>query len=92
MSSNRETDQKDIMLHNAAKKEYTMIISIIEQVYSLLWGDLIMIPLPGGRRSWNLFVGTSFDSDRNLFHNTNEISAAETFSGYDKVSFGEKRT
>lgn len=25
-----------------------MIISIIEQVYSLLWGDLIMIPLPGG--------------------------------------------
>ena len=36
------------MLHNAAKKEYTMIISIIEQVYSLLWGDLIMIPLPGG--------------------------------------------
>ena len=80
------------MLHNAAKKEYTMIISIIEQVYSLLWGDLIMIPLPGGRRSWNLFVGTSFDSDRNLFHNTNEISAAETFSGYGKVSFGEKRT
>ena len=38
------------MLHNAAKKEYTMIISIIEQVYSLLWGDLIMIPLPGGDR------------------------------------------
>ena len=36
------------MLHNAAKKEYTMIISIIEQVYSLLWGDLIMILLPGG--------------------------------------------
>ena len=25
-----------------------MIISIIEQVYSLLWGDLIMILLPGG--------------------------------------------
>lgn len=25
-----------------------MIISIIEQVYSLLWGDLITIPLPGG--------------------------------------------
>lgn len=25
-----------------------MIISIIEQVYSLLWGDLFMIPLPGG--------------------------------------------
>ena len=36
------------MLHNAAKKEYTMIISIIEQVYSLLWGDLITLPLPGG--------------------------------------------
>ena len=27
---------------------YTMIISIIEKVYSLLWGDLITIPLPGG--------------------------------------------
>lgn len=25
-----------------------MIVSIIEQVYSLLWGDLITIPLPGG--------------------------------------------
>lgn len=25
-----------------------MIISIIEQIYSLLWGDLIRIPLPGG--------------------------------------------
>ena len=25
-----------------------MIISIIEQVYSLLWGDLITLPLPGG--------------------------------------------
>ena len=30
------------------RRGYTMIISIIEQVYSLLWGDLIMIPLPGG--------------------------------------------
>lgn len=25
-----------------------MIVSIIEQVYSLLWGDLITVPLPGG--------------------------------------------
>ena len=25
-----------------------MIVSIIEQVYALLWGDLITIPLPGG--------------------------------------------
>ena len=25
-----------------------MIVSIIEQIYSLLWGDLITIPLPGG--------------------------------------------
>ena len=25
-----------------------MIVSLIEQVYSLLWGDLITIPLPGG--------------------------------------------
>ena len=30
------------------RRGYTMIISIIEQVYSLLWGDLITIPLPGG--------------------------------------------
>lgn len=30
------------------RRGYTMIISIIEQVYSLLWGDLIMIPLPWG--------------------------------------------
>ncbi len=58
-----------------------MIISIIEQDSAAR-----------GRQSWNLFVGTSFDSDRNLFHNTNEISATETFSGYGKVSFGEKRT
>ena len=25
-----------------------MIVSIIEQIYALLWGDLITIPLPGG--------------------------------------------
>lgn len=31
-----------------SRRGYTMIISIIEQVYSLLWGDLITIPLPGG--------------------------------------------
>lgn len=30
------------------RRGYTMIISIIEQVYSLLWGDLITLPLPGG--------------------------------------------
>lgn len=30
------------------RRGYTMIISIIEQVYSLLWGDLITIPLSGG--------------------------------------------
>ena len=32
------------------RRGYTMIISIIEQVYSLLWGDLITLPLPGGDR------------------------------------------
>lgn len=30
------------------RRERAMIISIIEQIYSLLWGDLIRIPLPGG--------------------------------------------
>ena len=30
------------------RRGYTMIVSIIEQVYSLLWGDLITIPLPTG--------------------------------------------
>ena len=25
-----------------------MIVNLIEQVYSFLWGDLIHIPLPGG--------------------------------------------
>ena len=30
------------------RRGYTMIISIIEQVYSLLWGDLITLPLPEG--------------------------------------------
>ena len=25
-----------------------MIVKLIEQVYSFLWGDLLQIPLPGG--------------------------------------------
>ena len=27
-----------------------MIVTLIEKVYSFLWGDLVQIPLPGGRR------------------------------------------
>jgi len=27
---------------------FTMIVALIEKVYSFLWGDLIHIPLPGG--------------------------------------------
>lgn len=27
---------------------FTMIVELIEKVYSFLWGDLIHIPLPGG--------------------------------------------
>ena len=25
-----------------------MVVSLIERIYALLWGDLIRVPLPGG--------------------------------------------
>ena len=31
-----------------------MIVTLIEKVYSFLWGDLVQIPLPGGSTLGNL--------------------------------------
>ena len=50
-----------------------MVITIIEKVYSFLWGDLITLPLPGGGT-----LGISFnpiiDPNRHLFYDPYKIS------------------
>lgn len=63
---------------------FTMIVALIEKVYSFLWGDLIHIPLPGGRERGNLTAHNSFDSDRNLFHCKDKTFTNQNVSGHDK--------
>lgn len=61
-----------------------MVITLIEKVYSFLWGDLFQIPLPGGG-SVGISLDYSVDSNRNLFHNPYKISSNPSFSGDGKI-------
>ena len=59
---------------------FTMIVALIEKVYSFLWGDLIHIPLPGGAQ----FSLGSTGGDRNLFHCKDKTFTNQNVSGHDK--------
>ena len=56
-----------------------MVITLIEKVYSFLWGDLFQIPLPGGGKCGNITSDYSVDSNRNLFHNPYKILPIRLF-------------
>ena len=62
-----------------------MVITLIEKIYSFLWGDLFQIPLPGGGKCGNITSDYSVDSNRNLFHNLYEISSNPSFPGDGKI-------
>ena len=63
---------------------FTMIVALIEKVYSFLWGDLIHIPLPGGGSVGISLLIILFDSDRNLFHCKDKTFTNQNVSGHDK--------
>ena len=54
-----------------------MIVTLIEKVYSFLWGDLIR-----REQSGDFTSDPSVDPDRNLFYGPDEMSACQTLSGY----------
>ena len=58
-----------------------MIVTLIEKVYSFLWGDLVQIPLPGGSTG-DFASNYIIDSRRNLFYNSDAFSADPVISGY----------
>ena len=53
------------------------MIAIIEKVYQFLWGDWIVLPLPGGSS-----FRTDIDSGRNLVYDPDEISSHPSVSGH----------
>lgn len=58
------------------------MIAIIEKVYQFLWGDWIVLPLPGGS-SFQVFTArTDIDSGRNLVYDPDEISSHPSVSGH----------
>lgn len=59
-----------------------MVVSIIEKVYSFLWGDWIKIPLPGGRQSWHFTADYFVNSNRNLFYDSDKVFTDKTVPGY----------
>ena len=59
-----------------------MIVTLIEKVYSFLWGDLIRITSSGREQSGDFTSDPSVDPDRNLFYGPDEMSACQTLSGY----------
>ena len=63
------------------KRVKVMMVDLIEKIYSFLWGDLVHIPLPGGR---NFAVDHSTDPGGNLFYDPDAFSADSSVSGYGK--------
>lgn len=62
-----------------------MIVTLIEKVYSFLWGDLVQIPLPGGSTlgiSLLIILLYITDSYRNLFYGSDAFSADSPVPGY----------
>lgn len=59
-----------------------MIVTLIEKVYSFLWGDLIRIPLPGGSSLGISLLILLLSRPWNLFYGPDEMSACQTLSGY----------
>lgn len=59
-----------------------MIVTLIEKVYSFLWGDLVQIPLPGGSTLGDFASDYITDSYRNLFYGSDAFSADSPVPGY----------
>ena len=51
-----------------------MIVTLIEKIYSFLWGDLVRIPLP------DFIIDHFVDSNRNLFYDPDSFSSDPTVS------------
>ena len=58
-----------------------MIVTLIEKVYSFLWGDLIRIPLPGGS-SLGISLLILLLIPTGIYYGPDEMSACQTLSGY----------
>ena len=62
-----------------------MVITLIEKVYSFLWGDLFQIPLPGGGSVGISLLIILLIPTGNLFHNPYKISSNPSFPGDGKI-------
>ena len=63
-----------------------MIVTLIEKIYSFLWGDLVQIPLPGGSSLGHLASDHFADPDRNLLYDSDAISSDPSVSGYGRCT------
>ena len=62
------------------KGNSNMIVTIIEKVYTFLWGDLIRIPLPGGS-TLGISLLILLLIPTGIYH-PDKASADPSFSGY----------
>ena len=62
-----------------------MVITLIEKVYSFLWGRSVSDTASRRRKCGNITSDYSVDSNRNLFHNPYKISSNPSFPGDGKI-------
>ena len=58
-----------------------MIVTLIEKVYSFLWGDLVQIPLPGGSTLGISLLIILLIPTGNLFYGSDAFSADSKLLG-----------
>ena len=63
-----------------------MIVTLIEKVYSFLWGNLVRIPLPGGSSLGISLLIILLIPIRNLFYDQDTFPADPSVSGYGKCA------